>query len=81
MYLNNQIIGQATPHGTNGLGTSNTRYGFIGVGSEAGIFNGSTSPNAYLHGYLGEFIYYQRALNEDERALLDNYLSRKWGVE
>lgn len=80
-YLNNQIIGQATPHGTNGLGTSNTRYGFIGVGSEASVLNGATGPNAYLHGYLGEFIYYQRALNENERALLDNYLSRKWGIK
>jgi hypothetical protein len=35
-------------------GSGNIRYGFIGVGSEAPTFNGSTGPNQYMSGEVDE---------------------------
>jgi hypothetical protein len=36
-------------------GSELPRYGFIGVGSEAGSFNGLTGPNSYFEGDMAEF--------------------------
>jgi len=37
----------STTSGTT-LGTGGTKYGFIGVGSEAEVFDGSQGPNTYF---------------------------------
>lgn len=37
------------------------------------------TPFAY-DGYIGEVIIYNRALTTDERKLVENYLSKKWGI-
>jgi prepilin-type N-terminal cleavage/methylation domain-containing protein len=79
--LDGQEIQTRTPHGTNFVGRNTTRYGTIGTGSEADSEEGTTGPDLYLHGYLGEVIYYERGLNANELTVLENYLMRKWGVE
>ncbi|MCH2575768.1 hypothetical protein MK131_13370 [Candidatus Poribacteria bacterium] len=39
-----------------------TRYGFIGIGSEVGAFDGPTGPNWAFKGFMDEFLLYYRAL-------------------
>lgn len=49
-------------------------------------FSGSYSPNSsaqtYLapRGFLGEFIYFSRNLNNNERKDIEKYLSKKWAI-
>ena len=43
-----------------------TRYGFIGVGSEADSFDGTKSPADYFSGRMAHFRIYERALTVDE---------------
>ena len=33
-----------------------TRYGFIGIGSEVGAFDGPTGPNWAFKGFMDEFL-------------------------
>ncbi len=40
--------------GTNNYGTNQTRFGFIGVGSEASSFDGNKGPADYMNGQLDE---------------------------
>lgn len=47
-------------------GNGVTRYGFIGVGSEAGTEDGSTGPNDYFEGELDEFRVWNIARTEEE---------------
>lgn len=53
------------------FGTGSKRYGFLGVGSEATSFNGSTGPNDYLNGNLDEFRLWEKALSIQE--IQENY--------
>ena len=48
------LVASGTHHSRNNLGESITRYGFVGVGSEASSFNGSTGPNIYMKGKIAE---------------------------
>ncbi len=52
----------------------NTRYGFLGVGSEATTFNGSRGPNNYFDGDMDDVRIYDRALSAGEIAQLVNLL-------
>ncbi len=65
--------------GTN-LGSGTNRFGFLGVGSEASSFDGSTGPNNWFHGDMGEVLMYERALSYDETMQVNQYLTAKWGV-
>jgi len=57
---------QANPHGGNDLCEgANTRYGFVGVGSEALTFNGDRNDWNY-NGTLDEIRFYHRALSAEE---------------
>ncbi|MEM6814742.1 MAG: BspA family leucine-rich repeat surface protein, partial [Bacteroidota bacterium] len=69
------------------------RYGYIGVGSEADIFDGITSSNSsikltktgrsplhYFDGDMAEIIYYERVLSESERQRVASYLAIKYGI-
>jgi hypothetical protein len=47
-------LDNSTSNGTT-FGSGATRYGFIGVGSEADAFNGSTGPTDYFDGNMSEF--------------------------
>ncbi|MBO6792303.1 MAG: DUF2341 domain-containing protein [Balneolaceae bacterium] len=37
------------------FGTGNTRYGYVGVGSESTVFNGNKGPSNYFNGDIDEF--------------------------
>lgn len=50
------------------FGNGITRFGFVGVGSEASIFDGSTGPNAYLNGDIDEFRIWNVARSANEIA-------------
>lgn len=47
-------------------GSGTTRYGFIGVGSEANTFNGSIGPNSYMNGEVDELRVWSEARTASE---------------
>ncbi len=47
-----------------------TRYGFLGVGSEATSFDGNKGPNNYFNGDMDDVRIYDRALDANEIAQL-----------
>ncbi len=47
----------------------------------SGLIVGASYPNfEYYQGYIGELIVFNRALNDEERKSVDNYLSQKWNI-
>ncbi len=66
--------------GTLATGTGTTRFGFIGVGSEATTFDGPQGPTNYLEGGFAEMIYYERELTPAERQSVESYLALKYGI-
>ncbi len=56
IYINGVLDATSEPY-TDGtvLGSATTRYGFIGVGSEANTFNGTIGPASYFIGDIDEF--------------------------
>lgn len=48
------------------IGAGASRYGFIGIGSEAGAFDAATGPTWAFKGIMDEFMLFHRALSEDE---------------
>lgn len=51
---------------TKEIGAGQSRYGFIGIGSEAGAFDAATGPTWAFNGILDEFMLFHRALSEKE---------------
>ncbi len=58
------VLSFANAHGGNALGTSSTRFGFIGEGSEANSFNGSRN-NIYYNGKYDEIRFLENDLSAD----------------
>ena len=51
------------------LGSGNLRYGFVGVGSEAVVFDGGKNPSPYYYiGDVDDLRIYHRALSAGEVA-------------
>ena len=48
------------------IGAGQSRYGFIGIGSEAGAFNAGVGPTWAYSGILDEFMLFHRSLSEKE---------------
>ncbi|MHA1742855.1 MAG: DUF2341 domain-containing protein, partial [Candidatus Heimdallarchaeota archaeon] len=74
IYIDGALDSQkdAYPTGTK-VGSGTVRYGFLGDGSEATSYNGGRN-NRYYEGYIDELYLFNRALTEQEIALLsDNY--------
>ena len=69
----------AVPHKV--MGKAITRYGFIGIGSEAGAFDGPTGPNWAFKGLMDEFLLYHRALNDKEAKYLSTGPVNPFGVD
>ncbi|MDE0483536.1 MAG: LamG domain-containing protein [Candidatus Poribacteria bacterium] len=67
---NNKMIGKAI-----------TRYGFIGIGSEAAAFNAGVGPNWAFNGLMDEFLMYHRALSEEEVERLSKASGNPFAVE
>lgn len=45
------------------------------------LIGANTINNTYFDGYIGEIISFNRALPDDERKIVEKYLSKKWGVK
>ncbi len=73
-YLNNNLANGAT------LGTSLTRFGIIGDGSEADAFNSNTNNN-YYGGEISEIIYFSnQTFTPTQLQTLESYLALKYGI-
>ncbi|MCH2224307.1 MAG: T9SS type A sorting domain-containing protein [Crocinitomicaceae bacterium] len=67
------------PTGIN-IGTTNTRFGIIGDGSEASSFNGGRN-NLYYEGEIAEIILYERGdFTSSELTKIQSYLAIKYGI-
>ncbi|MHC4433660.1 MAG: LamG domain-containing protein [Planctomycetota bacterium] len=68
MYIDagaeNSVFGGST------FGTGTTRFGFVGIGSEATEFDGRPNATGYFDGDLDELRIYDRALTQAEIAYL-----------
>ncbi len=67
-----------TFHNGRALGTGTTRFGFIGVGSEASTVDGARGPNWFFAGDLVEVLVYHRALTDEEREQLERYFITRY---
>jgi hypothetical protein len=54
IYVDGQLDVESAAHDGYRLGTGTTRYGFLGVGSEARQFDGKRAPQYYFHGSIAE---------------------------
>lgn len=45
------------------------------------IGSNSEGTNGYMYGYIGEILIFDRYLSDDERADIENYLSKKWHID
>lgn len=54
------------------IGAGAARFGFIGVGSEAGAFDGGVGPTFVFTGLMDEFVMYERGLSEKEYMQIFN---------
>ena len=64
IYIDGQV--DATMRGGNNFGTGNPRFGFVGVGSEATVFDGDKAPENYFDGEIDDVRLYTRALSITE---------------
>ena len=76
--IDGEGIASDDAHGGGNIGTGETRYGFIGVGSEAGRFNGRRAPYYYFQGDIAEVAVYNRALEGSELDQLEEYIKEKY---
>lgn len=74
LFIDGDVVAETTAHGGNALGQGNTtRFGFIGVGSNAASFNTNTGPDWFFAGDIAELLIYHRALPDEERQQLEQY--------
>lgn len=74
IYVDGELDVEA-PTETNNkmIGPKAKRFGFIGVGSEAEVFNGNAAPTGWaFKGLMDELLYFHRALTSDEIKHLAN---------
>ena len=65
IYVDGKLDAEVTaPHAK--MGKAIVRYGFIGIGSEAGAFDAATGPTWAFNGIMDEFVLYDRGLSEKE---------------
>ena len=59
-------VQDATTVSGSSFGTGLTRYGFVGVGSETDVYNGTKSPPSYFHGDIDEVRIWNVARTQSE---------------
>ena len=80
LLVDGEVVAEAAAaHGGNPLGAGETRFGFVGAGSEADVFNGPVAAAGFLAGELAELVIYDRALLAEERDRLERYFARRYG--
>ena len=72
LYLDGQLIASEDAHDGNPLGSGLTRYGFIGVGSEAETADGSRNPLYFFNGQMDDVIIFDVALDQNHITNLYN---------
>ncbi len=78
LYVDGESVASVRAHGGNNLGSGVTRFGFIGVGSEADVFDGSRGPTWYFNGEVAEVLVYHRALTDEERLQVEQYFRDRY---
>lgn len=73
LYIDGEVAVEDTAHGGNAIGRGSTRFGFIGIGSEATSFDGNTGPDWFFAGDIAELLIYHRALSDEERQQVERY--------
>ena len=69
IYIDGELDA-STDATTEVIGAGQSRFGFIGIGSEAGTFDAATGPNWAFNGIMDEYLMFHRALSEGEIAHL-----------
>ena len=69
IYIDGQLDSEASFH-SGGIGSGNTSYTHIGIGSEASSKNGSTGPDDSMNGELDDVRVYHRGLSASEVSAL-----------
>lgn len=64
IYVDGQVDVSVVAGAT--IGSGATRFGFVGVGSEASTYNGSQGPNHYFDGEIDEFRIWSEARSQIE---------------
>lgn len=64
-YIDGELDGSVAAT-TKVIGAGLPRFGFIGIGSEAGAFDAATGPTWAFNGIMDEFLLFHRALSEKE---------------
>ncbi|MCG9126597.1 LamG domain-containing protein [Candidatus Poribacteria bacterium] len=83
IYVDGKLDVEAPTETTNKMiGPKAKRFGFIGVGSEADVFNGNAAPTGWaFKGLMDEFLYFHRSLSEDEIKHLANAPEEPFDVD
>ena len=63
------------------MGKVITRYGFVGIGSEAGAFDAATGPTWAFNGIMDQFMLFHRALSEEEVITLAKGQANPFAVD
>ncbi|MEI6866096.1 T9SS type A sorting domain-containing protein [Flavicella sp.] len=60
--------------------SNNTRFGYVGDGSEAASFD-SSANNVYFQGEISEVVYYEnQSLTDENINMIESYLAVKYGI-
>ncbi len=78
IFVDGREAASTDGHAGANIGTGATRYGFIGVGSEAATFNGRRGPQYYFKGDLTDLLIYNRALSDSEREGIEQYIIERY---
>ena len=79
LFVDGAEAASKNAHNGKAVGSSANRFGLIGVGSESAQQNdGKTGPDWFLKGDLAELMIYDRALSDEERSGLENYILKRY---
>lgn len=76
LFVDGIAVGSEDGHGVNDLG-SGTRFGFIGVSSNADALDGAVGGD-FLDGDVAEIVVYDRALPDGEREQVERYFAKRY---
>ncbi len=79
LFVDGEAVVADDAHAGRSLGSGDvTRFGFVGIGSEASAFDGSKNPAWHLSADVAELLIYHRALDETERSQIERYFTDRY---